>query len=89
MILYTGKLTPRFIFALVVIGRIQDLMNSNVSNKLPLNTTVSGRIRNGIKLLVGVEGRKLQVANITLYTVLSSSIKLLVVKKNDSFSDLF
>lgn len=56
--LYTGKLSPHVIFALVVIGRIQDFMNSNVSNNLPLNTTVSGRNQNGAKLYTSVEGRK-------------------------------
>lgn len=53
---------PRFViapFALIVSGRVQDLTNSNnVPNSLCLNTTVSGQISNGGKLIASVSRRK-------------------------------
>ena len=57
---YTGKYSLPFrFFALVVRWLFLDWANSNVSNYLPLNTTVSGRIQDGAKLFASVEGRKL------------------------------
>lgn len=41
----------------------------NVSNYPSDKITVSGRIQDGAKLLSGVEGRKLNGAKITFYTV--------------------
>lgn len=71
--LYTGKIN---IFALVVSERIQDLANSKVSYYLSLNTTVSGRIQFGAKLLSSVEGRKLHWAKISLFTVFFFFIRI-------------
>lgn len=42
---------PRFIFALIDSGRIQDWANSYVSNFILIFTTLSGRIKDGEKPL--------------------------------------
>lgn len=45
-------------FALVVNGRIYDLVNSNVSSYLFPNTTQFWRIQDGAKPFAGLVGRK-------------------------------
>lgn len=72
---YSEKYLSQFIFdpyVHVLSERIEDLVfNSNISNYISSNTTVSRRIQNGAKLLA--EDWQECYKNISIYTVFSKS----------------
>lgn len=61
-ILYTGKIFARVIFTLVVRSKFNMYWaNSSVVSFLSLNTTMAGRIYNGVKLFASVDRHRAKI----------------------------